>query len=244
MSVDAAVLAYVREAMNTDPPPSGKGLLKLMQKESASHPEWGVINNKVVRAAKDVLAKEQAAEEEAVAAKVAAEKAEEETRIAAEKAAEAALPLCETCMKKMRVASKIVVCHGCDEMKAATPADQAEADSTAVWPKGRGLHLGNERCHGGFFCRGWPVELHVHCYGIGMSRATRAPRSFRCPGNHGRNAGCHDAIVSAAAMNLELSSLPSMAKASTRFHFTFAAASMRRTNVVFNSFESRKILQQ
>lgn len=61
---------------------------------------------------------------------------------------------------------------------------------------------------------------------IGMSRATRAPRSFRCPVNHGRNAGCHDAIVSAAAMNLELSSLPSMAKASTRFHFTFAAASM------------------
>ena len=39
MSVDAAVLAYVREAMNTDPPPSGKGLLKLMQKEvRRTHP--------------------------------------------------------------------------------------------------------------------------------------------------------------------------------------------------------------
>lgn len=39
--------------------------------QSLEHPEWGPVNSKVVRVAKDILVKEAAAEEEAAAAKVA-----------------------------------------------------------------------------------------------------------------------------------------------------------------------------
>ena len=48
----AAVLAYVQQAMATDTPPSGKALLKTMRKEADNHPEWGTINNKIVRTAR------------------------------------------------------------------------------------------------------------------------------------------------------------------------------------------------